>query len=172
VISEILGVEPILIDSKLVSAQKRQRLYWTNIPEVKQPKDKGINLKDIISGDHEIINDNDVVLGRACKDFIIKNGTNKGYLIAENGDGVNLEFPNSKTRRGRVSKSKINTLNCGCNYGVVIDGNLLKLNITDIERLQTIPDNYTEGVSENQRRKMIGNGWTVDSITHIFKSIN
>jgi DNA-cytosine methyltransferase len=171
VITNALGVEHIKIDSSLVSAQKRQRLYWTNIPNITQPIDKNIFLKDILTGEHEIINDNEVVLGRACNDFIIKNGTKKGYLIAENGDGVNLEFSKSKTRRGRVSIKKTNTLNCGCNYGAVLNGNLIKLNINDIEKLQTLPLNYTEGVSENQRRKMIGNGWTVDVIAHIFKGL-
>jgi site-specific DNA-cytosine methylase len=56
---------------------------------------------------------------------------------------------------------------------VVVDNNLRELNILEYERLQTIPDNYTnaEGVSINQRKRMIGNGWTVDVISHIFKNI-
>jgi DNA (cytosine-5)-methyltransferase 3A len=84
-----------------------------------------------------------------------------------------LELPKSKTRRGRVSVGKTNTLNTACNYGVVVDNNLRELNILEYERLQTIPDNYTnaEGVSINQRKRMIGNGWTVDVISHIFKNI-
>ena len=101
IITEELGVEPINIDSKLLSAQKRQRLYWTNIPDVKQPEDKNVLLKDIITGEHEDINDYELVIKQEGKDFYIKNGTKKGYLIANEGDSVNLEFPTSKTRRVR-----------------------------------------------------------------------
>lgn len=104
--------------------------------------------------------------------FWIRNATKQGYLIAQDGDCVNLEVPNSKTRRGRVSKGKTNTLNTACNYGYVYGGNLVELNITEYERLQTLPDGYTEGISIAQRKKVIGNGWTVDVIAHILKGLN
>ena len=172
IITEELGVEPINIDSKLLSAQKRQRLYWTNIPDVKQPEDKNVLLKDIITGEHEDINDYELVIKQEGKDFYIKNGTKKGYLIANEGDSVNLEFPTSKTRRGRVGIGKTNTLNTSCNYGVINNNRLVRLNITELERLQNVPDGYTESVVLNQRKRMLGNGWTVDVIAHIFKNIN
>jgi len=91
--------------------------------------------------------------------------------LKHNGDCVNLEVPNSKTRRGRVSNGKTNTLNTACNYGVVVNDNIRELNITEYERLQTLPDGFTEGPSIRERKKMIGNGWTVDVISHIFKGI-
>jgi DNA-cytosine methyltransferase len=175
VITETLGVSPIMIDSKLFSAQKRQRLYWTNIKLNNEIIDKNIHISDILSptGNEKIINNHPVVLDYNDGVFKIRNGTKKGYLDAKNGDCVNLELPKSKTRRGRVSVGKTNTLNTACNYGVVVDNNLRELNILEYERLQTIPDNYTnaEGVSINQRKRMIGNGWTVDVISHIFKNI-
>jgi DNA (cytosine-5)-methyltransferase 3A len=171
VITKELDVSPLLIDSKPVSAQKRQRLYWTNIEGVGQPEDENINLKDILTGDHEDISGHEIVVKQDGKDFYVKNGTKKGYLIANEGDSVNLEFPKSKTRRGRVGKKKTNTLNTACNYGVVFNNRLVKLNITELERLQNIPDGNTSAVSESQRRKMIGNGWTVDVIAHIFEGL-
>ncbi len=173
VITDALGVEPIMIDSKLLSAQKRQRLYWTNIPFDKDIKDMNVNISDILCecDTDVVINNHDVVLEKVGDSFKVKNATKLGYLIANDGDCINLEVPKSNTRRGRVSVGKSNTLNTACNYGVVVDGNLRKLNITELERLQTLPDGYTSGVSETQRKKMIGNGWTVDVIAHIFKGL-
>jgi len=171
-ITEALGVKPIKIDSSLVSAQKRQRLYWTNIPNVSQPKDMNIKLEDIVTiDDRDSYTDKDLVIKKDKKGVYVRNATKKGYLVANDGDGVNLDFPRSKTRRGRVSIQKTNTLNTSCNYGFVNGGEIYRLNLTEIERLQTVPDNYTESVSDSQRRKMLGNGWTVDVIAHIFKNI-
>lgn len=173
IITEAIGVEPVMIDSKFFSAQKRQRLYWTNIPFNKNIEDKNIHILDILKpdGSEKIINDHPVVLEINGGTFKIKNGTKTGYLYAKHGDCVNLEVPKSKTRRGRVSHGKTNTLNTACNYGVVVDGNLRELNIVEYERLQTLPDNYTSLATLNQRKKMIGNGWTVDVIVHIFQNI-
>ena len=173
IITEAIGVEPIMIDSKFFSAQKRQRLYWTNIPFDKKIVDRNINILDILepNGNEKIINNHPVVISETNNIFKIKNATKLGYLEATNGDCVNLEVPNSKTRRGRVSNGKTNTLNTACNYGVVVNDNIRELNITEYERLQTLPDGFTEGPSIRERKKMIGNGWTVDVISHIFKGI-
>ena len=173
IITKALGVEPIMIDSKYFSAQKRQRLYWTNIPFDKNINDKGVTILDILcpQGTERILNDHPVVIEKLGKSFKIKNATKLGYLIANDGDCVNLEVPNSNTRRGRVSVGKSNTLNTACNYGVVVDGDLRELNIIEYERLQTVPYNYTKGVSESQRKRMLGNGWTVDVLVHIFKNL-
>ena len=173
IITDAIGTEPIMIDSKFFSAQKRQRLYWTNIPLDKNIEDRNVNILDILipTGDEKIINDHLVVLDINEEGFKIKNGTKTGYLYAKEGDCVNLEFPKSQNRRGRVSHGKTNTLNTACNYGVVVNGNLRELNITEYERLQTLPDGYTSLVSLNQRKNMIGNGWTVDVISYIFQNI-
>jgi DNA (cytosine-5)-methyltransferase 3A len=173
IITDTIGFEPVMIDSKFFSAQKRQRLYWTNIPFDKNIEDRNINILDILNpiGDECTINNNPVVIDINDGVFKIKNGTKIGYLFAKNGDCVNLEFPKSKSRRGRVSNGKTNTLNTACNYGVIINDNLRELNIGEYERLQTLPDNYTSIAPLNQRKKMIGNGWTVDVISHIFKGL-
>jgi len=172
IITESLGVSPIKICSSNFSAQKRQRVYWTNIQVDTNIIDRGILLLDIIKGNREEILNSPLVLNSYDDgSFEIKNATKKGFLIANNGDSVNLEVPNSKTRRGRVGIGKTNTLNTSCNYGIIKDGKLVKLNINDFEALQTVPKDYTKSVSDNQRKKMLGNGWTVDVIKHIFKNL-
>tara|TARA_R110001632_G_scaffold24300_4_gene68007 strand:+ start:2383 stop:3276 length:894 start_codon:yes stop_codon:yes gene_type:complete len=172
VITDALGVSPIHICSSSFSAQKRQRLYWTNIPFNSDITDRGVNLNDIVEGDREEILNCPLVLDTYVNGSIkIKNATKKGFLIANEGDSVNLEVPTSRTRRGRVGVGKTNTLNTACNYGMVKEGKLVKLNVNDFEVLQTVPKNYTILASENQRKRMLGNGWTVDVIAHIFKNL-
>ena len=186
IISEELNVNPIDINSNLLSAQNRPRLYWTNIPNVTLPKDKNINLKDILVDDQFNLknhynlkvdsnyNNNEIALINVVNDEVrISQATKQGYIVAESGDGVNLSFATSKTRRGRVIRQKSNTLDCQCNISVYYDNIVRRLNITELERLQTLPDGYTNvGISDSGRKKAIGNGWTVDVIAHIFNHIN
>lgn len=175
VITAKLGVNPVHIDSSLVSAQKRPRVYWTNIPGVTIPKDNGVTILNILDHDaDDYIENHPVILGKYIdgrNGYMVRNATKRGYLDAFHGDCINLEVPTSKTRRGRVSSLKTNTLNTACNYAVVLYGRIRKLSILEYERLQTLPDGYTSGVSMAQRKKMIGNGWTVDVIAHIFKGL-
>lgn len=89
----------------------------------------------------------------------VRNATKQGYLIAENGDSINLSFPSSTTRRGRVGSKKANTLNRQCNQAVFINGVVRKFSIIELERLQDYPDNFTNGVPLNKRKGIIGNGW-------------
>ena len=128
VISEAVGVEPIQICSSLVSAQSRKRLYWTNIPNLTPPKDKGILLQSILTQ------------GKAHR---LKS---KCLRVGGRGSNDRHEWDIATTERRRLTP-------------------------TECERLQTVPDNYTEGVSMTQRYKMLGNGWTVDVIAHILKGM-
>ncbi|MEW5569742.1 DNA cytosine methyltransferase [Rossellomorea marisflavi] len=194
VIDEYTGVKAMLINSELVSAQKRPRLYWTNIEGVKLPEDKQIKLMDIL--ENNVPNTYDVpesILASDPVEFIdnkgnslwkrdrfieiqgnkalVRQATKQGYLIAEDGDSINLSVPNSKTRRGRVGKGKSNTLDTQCNQAVFIGGRVRYFTPTELERLQTLSDGYTVGVSESARKKAIGNGWTVDVIAHILSHI-
>tara|TARA_R110000744_G_scaffold379260_1_gene496876 strand:- start:658 stop:1542 length:885 start_codon:yes stop_codon:yes gene_type:complete len=173
IISSELGVKPIKINSSLVSAQKRNRLYWTNIPGVCQPLDRGVNVSDIIdiSRSRPKYEDKGIILGETNKGLMIKNATAKGYLESNNFDGVSLAFPNSTTRRGRVSVGKTSTLDTSCNHGFTYNKSIYHFNIIELERLQTVPDNYTDSVSDSQRKRMLGNGWTVDVIAHIFGNL-
>ena len=184
VITEYLGVSPLDINSKLVSAQNRPRLYWTNI-EVEVPNDKEINLIDILDDADTsdfvckdgLLFDKKLPLNAiALVDVVdgevrVKQATKKGYIVAESGDGVNLSFPTSKTRRGRVIKGKSNTLDRSCEASVYCNGVIRRLTINELEKLQTLPVGYTDGVNERQRMSAIGNGWTVDVIAHILENM-
>ena len=100
----------------------------------------------------------------------IRQATKQWYIVAEQWDGISLAYPNSTTRRGRVQKWKSNTLVCQWD-SYVYDKVIRKLTPTECERLQTLPDWYTEWVSDTQRYKMLWNWWTVDVIAHIFRFI-
>lgn len=233
IISSYLGVEPVMINSSLLSAQNRVRLYWTNIPNVTQPQDMGIVLKDILE---------DGVVDRDkahCLDAnYFKGGNLKSYFekhrrqLVFSKDGLchvgdadikgndsikRVYHPDGKAPtlttmqgghrepkilcgafRGRYyndegkrvdhkqkvagltkqtleirEDGKTNTLTTVQKDNVVTVNDVYyrKLTPLECERLQTVPDGYTEGVSNTQRYKMLGNGWTVAVIKHIFKGI-
>ena len=146
IISEYMGVEPVAINSNLVSAQNRHRLYWTNIP-FDIPEDKGIILADILE---------DGVTDRE-----------KSHCLDANYfKGGNLKSYFEKHRRQLVFNNR-----CIQEGEADIKETYRKLSCLECERLQTVPDGYTEGVSNTQRYKMLGNGWTVDVIAHILKGI-
>lgn len=184
IITRYLGVEPILINSSLVSAQNRQRLYWTNIPGIEKPKDRGVLLESILesgSVDREksYCLDANYFKGTNARQYfcksrrqlvwVIPEATRKGFIEVTNGDCVDLTFMKSKTRRGRMMIEKSNCLTASkSNYCKVTNDWFRILTPTECERLQTVPEGYTEGVSDTQRYKMLGNGWTVDVIAHIF----
>lgn len=263
-ISEQLGVEPIMINSALVSAQSRKRLYWTNIPNVEQPADKGIYLKDILESGISIRYDrkngiqsaNDKAISLCASDWrginrnqtqnavaepIIINGVNgksqtikaqyanTGIANAVRNDGfgaTQISEPFILQRghgfnKGGIKKDKSPTFTSQGNwqnnnfviepirigqigngrqaeriysvYGKSVsikstdgggaqtglykidlpDGDYIirKLTPIEAERLQTLPDNYTAGISDTQRYKCIGNGWTVDVIAHILGGV-
>ncbi len=178
IISEQLGVKPIMINSSLVSAQNRERLYWTNIPVIGQPNDKGILLKDIIE-DVECLKDkSQTILATLYKE-------NAKSMIKRNKQGL-LILKNIYPKKGQNGNvysifGKCKTLSAG----VGIKGNGIgssnapkiesinadgwrKLSPLECERLQTVPDGYTKYVSDTQRYKALGNGWTVDVISFIF----
>ena len=185
VISEYLGVQPIEINSKLVSGQHRVRTYWTNIPGVEQPSERGIKLSDILENpeieyvtsedgikfDTTISAQSRALVKRIDGEVRISQTTKLGYIVAEDGDGVNLAFPTSKSRRGRVIKGKSSTLDCACNICVFKDGLIRRFTVRELERLQTLPDGYTDGATKGNAQKAIGNGWTVDVIAHILRGI-
>lgn len=163
VISEELGVKPIMINSDLVSAQLRKRLYWTNIENVSQPEDKGITIGDIVVPSDEV----PAKYWYDNREFIY-NGDDKKVQATLLGPGL--------MRNGRECynlNSKCNTLLCDGDGGnrqkkIYQDGRCRKLMPIEYERLQTLPDNYTSCVADCHRYTAVGNGWTVDVIAHIF----
>ena len=254
VISKFLGTDPILINSSLVSAQNRKRLYWTNIEGVEQPQDKGILLKDIVheytdfkymltAGQNEWLKkngqfqldknyssiDSEKAITMTARQYASWNGNFKfeelnryivpfdktlqilekeiekgkvGYFNTDSQDNrIYYIHDKSVTLCGaaggkgaktglylfgcitpdRVEKrqngqrfsegNKFYTLTAQDKHGVLIEGYIRKLTPIECERLQTLPDNYTHGVSDNQRYKMLGNAWTVEVIVHILRYI-
>lgn len=177
-ISKRLGVQPIMINSALVSAQQRKRCYWTNIPGVTQPADKGILLKDII----------DNAMPWQGKAYCLTANYSGAYLkntlerhqrtmVAE---PVRIGSIGGNSREHRVYSvhgKAVSICANGGGQGAITglykidlpDGDYLirKLSPVECERLQTLPDNYTAGVSDRQRYRQLGNGWTVDVIAHI-----
>ena len=261
IITKDLGVEPIMINSSLLSAQNRVRLYWTNIPNVTQPNDLGIVLKDIIEdgvtdrtkshcldanyfkggnlksyfekhrrqlifskdglchvGDADLKGNDSIkrvyhpdgksptlttmqgghrepkVLVKSIQVGTVNKGGQGDRIYSTEGKGISLTAQSGGTAgngnmlivggafRGRYeddgsikqqleirSDEKTNTLTTVQKDNVVVsNATYRKLTPLECERLQTVPDKYTEGVSNTQRYKMLGNGWTVDVIKHIF----
>lgn len=184
VINDYLGLPFIELNSKLLSAQNRPRLYWTSIP-FDLPTDAGIVLKDILDEvstkgfiEHEGLLFDPSISEQSRNLVEVINGevrvsqtVKQGYIVAEDGDGINLSFPTSKSRRGRVIKQKSSTLDTACNLCVLHNGTVRRYTIEEMEKLQTLPPGYTEGLLPKNRMKAIGNGWTVDIIAHIFSSL-
>ena len=165
-ITESLGVEPIMIDSALVSAQRRKRLYWTNIPGVKQPDDLGLTLKDVYLHDASLIKSDDRILKTAVKKKnYIQYAVNDKHSTSQ---AFRLYFLNGKSPT--IARCRTESK---CN--ILIDENDLStfkiISPIEAERLQTLPDNYTAGVPKTRRFEAIGNGWTVDVIAHILSGL-
>lgn len=172
VITDLLGVTPIKINSKLVSAQNRKRVYWTNIPGVTQPIDREIMLIDILEnsacprGLHIRQKSKCVRVGGKNSPagskqewdlpftYVVPRGNNKGGFKEYTGKSPTV-----------TSSSWQN------NIKLFQSGNLRRYTVKECERLQTLPDDYTAGVSNTQRYRMLGNGWTVDVIAHILSFI-
>jgi len=165
VISEALGVKPVRINSALVSAQNRVRDYWTNIPDITLPDDSGVTLKDILQSDVE---DKYYLSDKLIAGF---NAKHQRYKDAgsKSGFGIKLE-PNSLDGKSYCLTARYFKMGVTDPY-VYGDKGIRKLTPLECERLQTVPDGYTDHVSNTQRYKMLGNGWTVDVISHIFKGL-
>lgn len=174
VLTKAIGVEPVMINSNLLSAQNRKRLYWTNIAEIPQPKDEGILIRDIL--------EDEVDEKYYVSDKALEGMANRARVNAEKGKDFGV--------RGVSPGGKANTL---CVYREHLDHNLLvdsrgrpdcpttvqranllqfrgmlrRLTPRECARLQTVPEWYEWVVSDTQIYRMCGNGWTVKVIEHI-----
>lgn len=219
VINRALGIYPVKINSSLVSAQNRKRLYWSNVrvmqyglfgekaTDIPQPKDKELTLKDILEDkvDERFYLSDDVVNnliehkerneakwygfgakfhkekekmsclkigGSGVDDLVLQipEATNKGYAEIEEGQCFDFEQPNSKTRRGRLMGDKSNALLTQNEFMQFKKGRIRRLTPLECQRLQTVPEWYNMSViSDTQRYKTLGNGWTVEVIKHILR---
>lgn len=152
-ISDLLGVKPITINSSLVSFQRRKRLYWTNIPNVTKPKDKKLNFQDFIEKDYE-----------KCLPYKVNRTPSR---IKMWGNGVNGKCPNvTKSNKIYCLTVKQDRWNNG---GLIEFEDFCRfLTIKECELAQTLPVGYTSGISRNKAYDVIGDGWTVDVVKHIF----
>ena len=207
IMSRALGVYPVRINSSLLTAQLRDRYYWSNIrtketmfdvvTDIPQPKDRGIMFKDIlISGivevdKHTCLNTGSgkggsqkylkhrnettgmiTLIYEENNELRVKTNTLKGYDIVTENDCIDLSFPTSTTRRGRVTKGKSPCLmESNNNLYSYKDGMVRTVNQVEMERLQGFPDFYTSILSKAKAGSLLGDGWTLPVIEHIFKFI-
>ena len=172
VITDILGVTPIMINSALVSAQERKRLYWTNIQGIKQPEDRNIYLCDVVNFKSEIPLKENII-------DEIRKYTKRDFDVSIDKNG-NIR-PHRKDKR-KSGISEIGTLrNPNCKSVTIIKSHapktykspfeIYELDRNECEQLQNVPINYTIPVSEKQAKDLLGDGWTIEVIKHIFKNI-
>tara|TARA_R110001606_G_scaffold11857_2_gene51126 strand:- start:20 stop:1033 length:1014 start_codon:yes stop_codon:yes gene_type:complete len=203
IMSRALGVYPVRINSSLVSAQLRDRYYWTNIKtkntmfdivtDIPQPKDLNIKLLDIITdgftnkdkancileSESRMVTSQEGLKKRYARDFItivyledkelrVKTNTIKGYELFTENDCLNLSFPKSTTRRGRLTKGKAPCLLQGNEPLFVMKKDKVRmLNKTELCRLQGFTDNYCDILTRNKAASLLGDGWTLPIIIHI-----
>lgn len=218
-ITRCMGVEPVLINSALVSAQQRNRYYWCNW-DVEQPEDKGILLKDVLESGKSF-NDKSFCIDASyhkgsnlqhnlekhrrtmIAEPVLYNQFNQSVMKEKSGTFTSCS-QNRTAKRGMIVFSPVRVGQIGKGgqgqrvYSVkgksvalsalgggqgaktglykidLPDGDYIirKLSPIEAERLQTLPDNWTEGISSSRRYQCIGNGWTVDVIAHIFSTID
>jgi hypothetical protein len=145
-ITYLMGVEPVFINSSLVSAQLRRRYYWTNIPNVTVPEDKGIELKDIITS---------------------------GFVEKKKARALVVSESRPLTDRKRMMHRYKTTGMLTLVFEDLDDKeNTCRIfNQTELERLQTVPEGYTKCLTRNEAADVLGDGWTVDVIAHILSFI-
>ena len=188
VITSIVGVEPVMINSALVSAQNRKRLYWCNW-NVEQPADKCIFLRDILlEGSCALTDKSQTILTTLFKEnekSMLKR-KKMGLIVSDHlcSDAwlkwwrKNGDFQTQKKyscicnhAQKAITLTARQYAGWNGNFYQLGDKKFRKLTPIECERLQTLPDKFTEGVSNSQRYKMLGNGWTVDVIAHILRSM-
>jgi DNA (cytosine-5)-methyltransferase 3A len=243
IMSRALGVYPVRINSSLLTAQLRDRYYWSNIrtketffdvvTDIPQPQDKGVMFKDIITdgyvervkslalleSESRVCTSQESIKKRASKEFInmiyvdtdkhvairprlgygssqqslkhrnettgmltliyevnnelrVKTNTAKGFDVVTENDCIDLSFPTSTTRRGRVTKGKSPCLmESSNNLYSYKDGIVRTVNKVEMCRLQGFPDNYCDILTTSKAGSLLGDGWTLPVIEHIFSFI-
>jgi site-specific DNA-cytosine methylase len=162
------------INSSLVSAHDRKRLYWTNIPfNVDEIENKNLVLEDILDDNvDESLYLNENISSRYNENKNFKEQNNKSCVIGKLSPYQGDRVFSTKCKGSSLSANGGNNGGGSCN--IIIDpnnGRLRRLSINECERLQTVPDDYTIVAPKTQRYKMLGNGWTVDIIANIFSNI-
>lgn len=158
IITQEVGVGPILIDAALVSAQCRKRLFWTNIPNITQPADRGILLKHILEHGAE----EPTLLPFHETAQTGRNPTKKLGYVGEH---------DHQAKRVYDVEGKLPALNVVCNSMVLESSGIRKLSPVECERLQGLPDDYTAGIAKTSRYACLGNAFNVDVVRHILSHL-
>lgn len=185
-ITETLGVQPIIINSSLVSAQNRERFYWTNIPVDGLPEDRQVYVSDILDpeADNSDVSNSDIVQKSLWKMFE-KYDRVPACFNAYNATEVTLKAP-TLSRGSMVTSSCAVTIFVPAEEGkhIVMDNtldyafpinlpngtyNLRRLSIKEMERLQTLPEGYVDqaNLSISKKGQLIGSAWTADVISWV-----
>ena len=159
IISEALGVKPIMIDSSLTSAATRKRLYWTNIPGIEQPKDLGITFGDIRERN---VPEGSIYYTDKGLDWIRRHEKRTGKTLRIIGDSDKMQMLEASMYK-KYSSQRF--------FGIDDTHGLRYITVTECERCMNVPDGYTDCCSNTQRYKQLGNGWEVNTITHIFRTL-
>lgn len=162
-ITETLGVDPIMIDAGKLSVQARERLYWCNF-DVSQPKDLGRKVSEVlepIEGDRPcILREKSEMSSRSLHHIADASDINGNQSI-KRVYSVDGKCPTLTTMGGGHREPKF----------LMPNGMYRKAAVLEIERIAGLPDHYTAGVSDTQRKKMIGNGWEINTVTHILREM-
>lgn len=156
VISGYLGVKPIRINSALVSAAKRDRLYWANF-DIEMPDDKGITFDDINQHTTDWLSDTYI-------DKVSKWKAQQDPIANTTFIGTNSKLPCLTARGYNQSHSGMILISDGNKYRYLTNN--------EAELAMTLPVDYTAGITDRERARCLGNGWTVDVIAHILTYLN
>ena len=160
VINETLDCTGVAFNSQLLSAQNRNRVYWTNFDFEVPTERKEIYMQDILE---DSVSDK-YYLTQKMYDCIMSPAT-KGWQSGKMEINLKIARPLTATMHKMHRADTDNYIST--EYKPADKTNVRRLTPLECERLQTLPDNYTEGISDTNRYKCIGNGWTVDVIAHI-----
>ena len=168
--NETLNTEPLIINSSLMSAQNRVRFYWHNFGEIQQPEDMGITVKDILDSDYVLDEEFNYY---KIKPSVLNNLKEQLQYLNPSKSGFAQLKCSSGFQDNKIGITKTPTLRAGnpCCYVQAGKTYFKQISPLEAERLQTLPDNYTYGVSNSQRYRMVGNGWTIRVISYIFNHI-
>lgn len=174
-ITKCMGVEPIAIDGALVGPAYRRRYYWTNIPNLSQPNDKGISLQSILTDGYtdrqkarNLLVSDSRPLTTPVKMFHRYYSTGFTTLIFKNEQHYKDCVAEYESLSG--GKRKLTAKELDSYDGHVFDG-IRYMNQEELEKCHSIPEGYTKCLTRNQAADTIGDGWQIDVIAHIFKNI-
>jgi DNA (cytosine-5)-methyltransferase 3A len=170
-VSEFMGVEPININSKVISGQLRNRFYWTNIPRFESPEDRDITLSSLLTNgwtdrikSRALLESDSRPLTTPVKMFHRYYSTGFTTLIFKSEEHYNACRNHYESHHRGKKGTEITESDS------VYDG-VRYLNKVELERLQTVPEGYTSILSRNDAACLLGDGWTVDVVSHIFKGL-